>query len=63
MRSISKTILDIHHINRADIEGASFLPLFPQITFAARLAVQKILKKDAMIVGPGVKTGLNILLG
>lgn len=34
----------------------------PQITFAARLAVQKILKKDAMIVGPGVKTGLNILL-
>ena len=33
-----------------------------QITFAARLAVQKILKKDAMIVGPGVKTGLNILL-
>ena len=24
--------------------------------------MQKILKKDAMIVGPGVKTGLNILL-
>ena len=57
-----KTILDIHHINRADIEGAIISSVVPQITFAARLAVQKILKKDAMIVGPGVKTGLNILL-
>ena len=53
-----KTILDIHHINRADIEGAIISSVVPQITFAARLAVQKILKKDAMIVGPG----LNILL-
>ena len=57
-----KTILDIHHINRADIEGAIISSVVPQITFAARLAVQKILQKDAMIVGPGVKTGLNILL-
>ena len=45
-----KTILDI------------ISSVVPQITSAARLAVQKILKKDAMIVGPGVKTGLNILL-
>ena len=44
-----KTILDIHHINRADIEGAIISSVVPQITFAARLAVQKILKKDAMI--------------
>ena len=57
-----KTILDIHHINRSEIEGAIISSVVPQITFAARLAVQKILRKDAMIVGPGVKTGLNILL-
>ena len=57
-----KTILDIHHINRADIEGAIISSVVPQITSAARLAVQKILKKDAMILGPGVKTGLNIML-
>ena len=54
--------IDIKTINRADIEGAIISSVVPQITFAARLAVQKILKKDAMIVGPGVKTGLNILL-
>jgi len=47
-----KTILDIHHINRADIEGAIISSVVPQITSAARLAVQKILKKDAMILGP-----------
>ena len=57
-----KTILDIHHINRADIDGAIISSVVPQITSAARLAVQKILKKDAMILGPGVKTGLNIML-
>ena len=57
-----KTILDIHHINRADIEGAIISSVVPQITSAARLAVQKILKKDAMVLGPGVKTGLNIML-
>ena len=28
----------------------------------AKLAAEKILKKDVMVVGPGVKTGLNILL-
>ena len=57
-----KTVLDIYHIKKTDIDGCIISSVVPQITFAARLAVQKILKKDAMIVGPGVKTGLNILL-
>ena len=28
----------------------------------AKLAAEKILKKDVMVVGPGLKTGLNIML-
>ena len=57
-----KTILDIYHIDRSDIEGAVISSVVPQITNAARLAVHKILHKDAMVLGPGVKTGLNIML-
>ena len=55
-----KTILDIHHIKRPDIEGAIISSVVPQITNAVKLAVEKILKKQPMILGPGVKTGLNI---
>ena len=54
-----KTILDIHHIKRPDIEGAIISSVVPQITNAVKLAVEKILKKQPMILGPGVKTGLN----
>ena len=31
-----------------------------QVTNAAKLALEKILKKNVMVVGAGVKTGLNI---
>ena len=34
----------------------------PQITNTAKLAAEKILKKEVMVLGPGVKTGLNILM-
>ena len=53
-----KTILDIHHIKRSAIISS----VVPQITNAAKLAVEKILKKEPMVLGPGVKTGLNIVL-
>ena len=57
-----KTILDIYHINRTDIDGAIISSVVPQITNAAKLAVHKILHKDAMVLGPGIRTGLNIML-
>ena len=57
-----KTILDIHHIKRPDIEGAIISSVVPQITNAVKLAVEKILKKQPMILGPGVKTGLILFL-
>lgn len=34
----------------------------PQVTNIARLAAEKILKKEVMVLGPGVKTGLNIMM-
>lgn len=57
-----KTVLDIYHIKKADIEGAIISSVVPQITNIAKLAAEKILKKEVMVLGPGIKTGLNILM-
>ena len=34
----------------------------PQITQIVKLAAEKILKKEVMVLGPGIKTGMNILM-
>lgn len=57
-----KTVLDIYHIKKTDIEGCIISSVVPQITNIAKLAAEKILKKEVMILGPGVKTGLNIMM-
>ena len=62
MPLIWKTVLDIYHIKGQEIEGCIISSVVPQITNVARLAAEKILKKDVMVVGPGLKTGLNIML-
>lgn len=57
-----KTILDIYHIKKSETEGCIISSVVPQITNMMKLAAEKILKKEAMILGPGIKTGLNILM-
>ncbi len=57
-----KTVLDIYHIKSTDIEGCIISSVVPQITNVAKLAAEKILKKEPLVLGPGVRTGLNILL-
>ena len=57
-----KTVLDLYRIKRSDIEGAIISSVVPQITNIVKLAAEKVLGNDAkvMVLGPGVKTGLNI---
>ena len=57
-----KTVVDIYHIKRADIEGCIISSVVPQITNAVKLAAEKVLHKEPMVLGPGVKTGLNIMM-
>lgn len=57
-----KMVLDIHGIKTEDIEGAIVSSVVPQITNIVKEAAEKIIKKQTMVVGPGVKTGLNILM-
>ena len=57
-----KTVVDIYHIKRTDIEGCIISSVVPQITNAVKLAAEKVLHKEPMGLGPGVKTGLNIMM-
>ena len=57
-----KTVVDIYHIKRTDIEGCIISSVVPQITNAVKLAAEKVLHKEPMVLGPGVKTGLNIMM-
>ena len=57
-----KNVLDIYHIKKTEIEGCIISSVVPQITNIVKLAAEKILKKNAIVLGPGVKTGLNIMM-
>ena len=47
-----KTVLDLYHIKRIDIEGCIISSVVPQITNAVKLAAEKVLKKEPMVLGP-----------
>ena len=55
-----KNVLELHNINPKEIEGAIIGSVVPPITALIGEALRKITGCTAMIVGPGVKTGLNI---
>jgi len=55
-----KTVLDIYHIKKDEIKGCIISSVVPQITNIAKLAAEKILQTEVMVLGPGIKTGLNI---
>ena len=57
-----KNVLEMHHIDPQEIEGAIIGSVVPPITSLIKEALRKITNCDAMIVGPGLKTGLNILM-
>lgn len=57
-----KTIFDIHHIEAHQIEGGIISSVVPPLTNIVKSAVEKLSDANFLIVGPGVKTGLNILM-
>ncbi len=57
-----KNVLELYQIDRKEITGAIISSVVPPLTNLFREAVQKIVGIEPMVVGPGVKTGLNILM-
>lgn len=57
-----KNIMEIYHIQEGDLEGGIISSVVPQVTEVLKRAVEKLIKAPVKIVGPGLKTGLNILI-
>ena len=57
-----KTILELHRIDPSCITGAIIASVVPPITSLISSALKKITGCEAMVVGPGLRTGLNILM-
>ncbi len=57
-----KNILDIYQIEVEKIEGSIIASVVPQVLNSLQTAVKKLTGKTSLVVGPGLKTGLNILL-
>lgn len=55
-----KTVLELYNIDSDNISGAIISCVVPSLQHVISRAVQKIINKAPLIVGPGLKTGLNI---
>ena len=57
-----KTILDMYGVDAENIEGTIIASVVPQVLNSLQTAVMKLTGKQSLVVGPGLKTGLNIRL-
>ena len=55
-------IFVMHKVDFNEISGVIISSVVPEITEAVTSAIKKLTGKDALILSPGVKTGLNILI-
>ncbi len=55
-------IFVMHKVDSNDIDGVVISSVVPEITESVKNAIKKLTGKDALILSPGVKTGLNILI-
>ena len=54
------TVLELYNIDVSRIEGAIISSVVPPLTNVVKSAVEKIIGKTPLVVGPGIKTGLNL---
>ena len=55
-----KMILEVYDVRPHDIEGSIIASVVPQVLNSMQTAIKKLTGKAALVVGPGLKTGLNI---
>lgn len=57
-----KNVLELYGIGQEDIDGAIISSVVPSVTLTIKSAIKKIVNVDSMVIGPGLKTGVNITL-
>ena len=55
-----KMILEVYEVSPRAIEGAIISSVVPQVLNSIKTAIMKLIHKEPLVVGPGLKTGLNI---
>lgn len=57
-----KTLLDVYGVDLKKIEGSIVASVVPQVLNSVQTAIKKLTGTAPLVVGPGIKTGLNILI-
>ena len=57
-----KNVLEIYNVKCEDIDGGIISSVVPSLTNVIKKAIHKITSNEIMSVGPGLKTGLNIVM-
>ena len=57
-----KPLFEIYGIDLNAIEGVIISSVVPQVLNSVRTAIRKLLNTEPLVVGPGIKTGLDIRL-
>lgn len=57
-----KTLLELYRIRIEEITGCIIASVVPPLINIMKTAMEKLLQISPLIVGPGVKTGLNVLM-
>ena len=55
-----KSLLDVYRVDVDGVEGAIIGSVVPQVLNSFQTAIKKLTGKQSLVVGPGLKTGLNI---
>ena len=54
------SILEVHGYSREAVQGSIIASVVPQVTNACKTALRKLSSAEPLIVGPGLKSGLNL---
>ena len=57
-----KNILELNGISHMDFQGGIISSVVPPVTLTVKEAMERLTCKQVMVVGPGIKTGLKIML-
>ena len=57
-----KMILDVYNLKSTDFEGSIIASVVPQVSNSMQTAIRKLTGKAPLVVGPGLKTKLNIAI-
>lgn len=55
-----RELVNLSGIDISELEGAVIASVVPQVTEKLVVAIKKVTGLDSLVVGPGVKTGMNI---